>query len=319
MKRVPARAVIAFAVLLASCADSTVALGPPQATAPPQPEAASGYSAKPGWTNATFAVAAANPLAADAGLRMLKAGGSAVDAAIAVQMVLALVEPQSSGIGGGAFLLHADGRSHVVEAFDGRETAPAAADENLFLGADGTPMPFAAAVVGGRSVGAPGTVAMLALAHARHGRLPWARLFEPAIGLADHGFAVGARLNTLLRDEKYLKGDATAAGYFYQPGGAPVAVGSTLRNPALADVLRQIALQGPAALQAGPIAEAIVGKVWGHPGNPGRLALGDLAGYQAKVRAPLCFDYSALGRDYAVCGMPRRARAPSPSGRFWGS
>jgi gamma-glutamyltranspeptidase len=147
-------------------------------------------------------VAAANPLATDAGYQILKAGGSAVDAAIAVQMVLTLVEPQSSGIGGGAFLLHYNGKA--VEAFDGRETAPAAADEKLFLGADGKPMAFYDGVVGGRSVGTPGTVRMLEMAHRQYGKLPWAQLFAPAIQLAEQGFRVSPRLNTLLKDEKYL-------------------------------------------------------------------------------------------------------------------
>ena len=147
-----------------------------------QPELASGYKEKEGLTHGRFAVAAANPLATDAGYQILRAGGSAVDAAIAVQMVLTLVEPQSSGIGGGAFLLHHDGKQTV--AYDGLETAPMAATENLFLGADGKPMPFIDGVVGGRAVGTPGTVRMLELAHAKHGRLPWAKLFEQAIALA---------------------------------------------------------------------------------------------------------------------------------------
>ena len=159
------------AALLAACAA-------PQSTEPQaqqQPEGASGFTAKPGWATQRFAVAAANPLATDAGYQVLKAGGTAVDAAVAVQMVLTLVEPQSSGIGGGAFLLHWNGRQ--VEAYDGRETAPAAADERLFLAADGKPLPFMEAVVGGRSVGVPGAVRMLELAHREQGRLPWASLF----------------------------------------------------------------------------------------------------------------------------------------------
>ena len=167
---------LALAAVLTAC-------GTPKAvfTAPAQPEASSGYAAKPGWATTKFAVAAANPLATDAGYQVLKAGGSAIDAAIAVQMVLTLVEPQSSGIGGGAFLLHAAGSQ--VEAFDGRETAPMAADEKFFIGTDGKPLPFYEGVVGGRSVGTPGVVKMLELAHRQHGRLPWAQLFTPAIGL----------------------------------------------------------------------------------------------------------------------------------------
>ncbi|WP_411878309.1 gamma-glutamyltransferase [Polaromonas sp. YR568] len=268
-----------------------------------QPEGASGFTPKPGWATKKFAVAAANPLATDAGYQILKAGGSAVDAAIAVQMVLTLVEPQSSGIGGGAFLLHYNGKT--VEAFDGRETAPAAADEKLFLGADGKPMAFYDGVVGGRSVGTPGTVRMLEMAHRQYGKLPWAQLFAPAIQLAEQGFRVSPRLNTLLKDEKYLaKNDAVAAAYFYKPDGTPVDTGSVLRNPALADVLRQIAAGGSKALLEGKVAEAIVGKVHGHAGNPGKLAMSDLAGYQAKKRDPICSDYNAGGKAYRLCGMP---------------
>ena len=292
---------VALAALLAACASSPTR---PVANIAPaqQPEGSSGYTPKPGWAASRFAVAAANPLATEAGYQVLKAGGSAIDAAIAVQMVLTLVEPQSSGIGGGAFLLHSSGSK--VEAFDGRETAPAAANENLFMGADGKPMPFYDGVVGGRSVGTPGTVRMLEMAHRQYGKLPWARLFEPAIALADNGFKVSARLGTLLKDEKYLKNDRTAAAYFYQPDGSPVDIGTTLRNPALADVLRQIASQGSGALLTGPVAQSIVAKVQGHAGNPGLLAMGDLAGYQAKKRDPICADYSARGKAYVLCGMP---------------
>jgi len=184
---------------------------------PDQPEGASGYSEKPGWTTSKFAVAAANPLATNAGYQVLKAGGSAVDAAIAVQMVLALVEPQSSGIGGGAFLVHYNGKE--TEAFDGRETAPAAATETLFIGFDGKPLPFIEGVVGGRSVGTPGTVRMLEMAHQQYGKLPWAKLFEPAIALAEGGFRVSARMSTLLASEQHLKKDPVAAAYFYDAAG----------------------------------------------------------------------------------------------------
>jgi len=293
----------ALAALLTACASAPSPVIKTASTGvATQPEAASGFSPKPGWASSRFAVAAANPLAADAGYQILKAGGSAIDAAIAVQMVLALVEPQSSGIGGGAFLLYSNGRT--VEAFDGRETAPAAADEKLFLGADGKPLAFYDGVVGGRSVGTPGAVRMLELAHRQHGKLPWARPFAPAIALAESGFEVSARLNTLLANDKYLKNDPVAAAYFYQPDGAPLAVGTRLRNPALADVLRQIAARGADALHTGPVAQAIVSKVQNHPTNPGKLALSDLASYQAKKREPLCTDYSARAKTYRLCGMP---------------
>jgi gamma-glutamyltranspeptidase / glutathione hydrolase len=233
---------------------------------------------------------------------VLKAGGSAVDAAIAVQMVLSLVEPQSSGIGGGTFLLHYNGRD--VEAFDGRETAPAAADERLFLGADGKPLSFPDAVVGGRSVGVPGTLRVLELAHKQYGKLPWAVLFEPAIQLAERGFKVSPRLNTITRADAHLAKDPTARAYFFQPNGEPLAVGTTLRNPAFAAVLRRVANEGPRAFYEGEIAQAIVDKVQRHPSNPGKLALSDLANYQAKKRAPICHDYSVPPRDYRICGFP---------------
>ncbi|MBG6075116.1 gamma-glutamyltransferase family protein [Polaromonas sp. CG_9.11] len=292
---------VALAALLAACASPSTT--PFSYNAPvQQPEGSSGFTPKPGWAATKFAVAAANPLATDAGYQILKAGGSAIDAAIAVQMVLSLVEPQSSGIGGGAFLLHSNGAA--VEAFDGRETAPASANENLFIGADGKPIPFYDGVVGGRSVGTPGTVRMLEMAHKQYGKLPWATLFGPAIALADNGFKVSARLGTLLKDEKYLKNDRTAAAYFYKPDGSPVEMGTTLRNPALADVLRQIASQGSSALLTGPVAQSIVAKVQGHPGNPGKLDMNDLAGYQPKKREPICTDYTARGKAYLLCGMP---------------
>lgn len=272
-------------------------------TPPPQPEGASGYTAKPGWKTASFAVAAANPLATDAGFQVLKAGGSALDAAIAVQMVLTLVEPQSSGIGGGAFLMHFDGKA--VEAYDGRETAPAAADENLFVKADGKPMSFIEGVVGGRSVGVPGTVRMLEMAHRRHGKLPWAALFKPAIVLAEQGFRLSPRLNALLASEQHLKKDPEAAAYFYDAGGKPWPVGHLLRNLELARVLRAIAAQGSKALLEGPVAEAIVAKVRSHPTNPGVLTAADLAGYQPRKREPLCHDYGTPpARAYRLCGFP---------------
>ncbi|MDF2465522.1 MAG: gamma-glutamyltranspeptidase precursor-like protein [Ramlibacter sp.] len=287
------------AALVAACSSTPFDYNPDQ---PDSPEAASGYAEKPGWATDTFAVAAANPQAADAGYRILRAGGSAVDAAIAVQMVLALVEPQSSGIGGGAFLLHFDGKD--VEAYDGRETAPAAADERLLMGPDNKPLPFYEAVVGGRAVGVPGAVRMLEMAHRQHGKLPWPRLFEPAIALADGGFKVSLRLNKLANSDAHLKKDPQAAGYFLEPDGRARRVGFNLRNPELAAVLRRIATEGSKALHEGEIAQAIVKKVQAHPANPGRMTLADLAGYQPKKRAALCHDYRARGRDYRMCGFP---------------
>lgn len=262
------------------------------------PEASSGLSAKPGWSARRFMVAAANPLAAEAGYQMLKAGGSALDAAVAVQMVLALVEPQSSGLGGGAFLMHGDGRA--VQAWDGRETAPAAADERLFLLPDGRPMPFQQAVVGGRAVGVPAVVRMLEQAHRVHGKLPWARLLQPAIRLAEEGFPVGARMHALLREEQALRSSPNAAAYFYGPDGQPHPVGYRLRNPALAQVFKRVAAEGSSALLTGAVADDIVRRVREHPTNPGRLSAADLAGYRPVLREPICTDWRA----YRVCGFP---------------
>jgi gamma-glutamyltranspeptidase / glutathione hydrolase len=292
-------ALLAVVALLAACASAP---SDPGYAPPLLPEIASGTSEKPGWATRRFAVATANPLATEAGYQVLKAGGSAVDAAVAVQMVLTLVEPQSSGIGGGAFLLHFDGKD--VEAFDGRETAPAAVDEKLFLAADGKPLAFADAVVGGRSVGVPGTVRMLEMAHRQHGKLPWARLFQPAIALAEGGFRISPRLNASIAGDAQLKKDPVAAAYFYKADGDARDAGFNLRNPELAVVLRKIAANGSKALHEGEIAQAIVGKVSQHPTNPGKLSLADLAGYQARKRAPLCHDHRAKGKDYRICGFP---------------
>ena len=265
---------------------------------PAAPEAASGWTAKPGGESRRFMVAAAHPLAADAGRDILRAGGSALDAAIAVQMVLALVEPQSSGIGGGAFLMHWDGAE--VQAWDGRETAPAAADEGLFLAADGRPLPFDEAVFGGRAVGTPGVVRMLEAAHRRHGRLPWARLFEPAIALAEGGFALGPRLHGQLLADPHLRQDGIARAYFYRSDGSPHPVGHRLRNPAQAAVLRALAAGGSDALHRGALAADLVARVRGHA-VPGTLAAADLAGYAPRQREPLC---TVWLRVYRVCGFP---------------
>ncbi|MGS5086377.1 gamma-glutamyltransferase family protein [Hydrogenophaga sp. A37] len=303
--------------LLAACStpsDPGWRYQPPAASQ--QPESASGWTPKPGWTMHREAVAAANPLAADAGAQVLRAGGSAVDAAIAVQMVLTLVEPQSSGIGGGAFLLHHDGQR--VQAYDGRETAPTAADGKLFMGTDGQPLPFMEAVVGGRSVGTPGAVAMLALAHRQHGKLTWAKLFEPAITLAEQGFAVSPRLHSLLQSETALKADPVAAAYFYRADGQPHPMGHVLKNPELAAVLREIAAQGPRALHEGPVANAIVAKVRQHPTNPGPLSANDLRRYQPKEREALCFDHQALQRALRICGFPPPSSGAVAIGQIMG-
>jgi gamma-glutamyltranspeptidase / glutathione hydrolase len=267
---------------------------------PTQPEMATGYQEKPGWRTSEFAVAAANPLATDAGFQVLEAGGTAVDAAIAVQLVLTLVEPQSSGIGGGAFLLHWNGDE--LSAWDGREVAPAAADENHFLQPDGTPLPFQQAMASGLSVGVPGTLAMLAVAHAAHGRLPWAELFTPAITLAEEGFLVSPRLHGLLEGDAHLRSDPLAQELYYDASGAARPVGYRLRNPALGAVLRQVAAEGISAFYQGEVASDIVARVQGHPERPGNLALADLAAYpdQDFRREPICTPW----RVHTLCGFP---------------
>lgn len=269
-------------------------------TVPEQPEAASGNTAKPGWAFTRQAVAAANPLATDAGHQVLRAGGSALDAAIAVQMVLGLVEPQSSGIGGGAFLLHFDGQK--VTAHDGRETAPAGARGDMFMD-QGKPLPFADAVQSGHSVGVPGAVRMLEAAHRQHGRLPWAQLLQPAITLAEQGFRVSPRLNALLNADALLKKDPLALRFFYQADGQAWPVGHLLRNPEYAHVLRLIAAQGSRALHEGPVAQAMVARTAQAP-RPGTLSLQDLASYQPRMREALCFDHTASSRAYRLCGFP---------------
>jgi gamma-glutamyltranspeptidase / glutathione hydrolase len=282
-----------LALLVAACA---------QPPAPPQPEAASGWTQKTGWTAQRYMVAAANPLATEAGYQILRAGGSALDAAIAVQLVLGLVEPQSSGIGGGAFLMHADGRGGdaSVQAWDGRETAPAASDPALFLGPNGKPVPYAQAVLGGRAVATPGVLKMLQAAHQVHGQLPWARLFDEAIELADKGFAVSPRLHSLLAGDAALRRDVLARAFFYEADGTARPVGQRLRNPALAAIYRRLAQQGSAAFYAGPIATDLVARVQNHA-TPGRLSLADLADYKPLLRAPMCTDWTAA---YRVCGFP---------------
>ncbi|MGV8923357.1 MAG: gamma-glutamyltransferase [Thermomonas sp.] len=241
--------------------------------------------------------AAANPLAAEAGREMLRKGGSAIDAAIAMQAVLTLVEPQSSGIGGGAFIMLWDGQK--VHAYDGRETAPAGATERLFLKADGSRMVRTDAQIGGRSVGTPGVLRALEMAHKKTGHLQWATLFEPAIRLSEQGFAISPRLHGLIVADRFIAQSPEMAAYFLNVDGTPKAAGTLLKNPALAAVLRRIAKEGPDALYRGPIADEIARKVQGHA-NAGSLSLTDLDGYAAKERAPLCTDY----KQWKVCGMP---------------
>jgi gamma-glutamyltranspeptidase/glutathione hydrolase len=266
---------------------------------PAAPEHPSGWIDKKPVTSHRFMVAAANPLATEAGYEIIRAGGNAIDAAIAVQLVLGLVEPQSSGLGGGAFLLYHDARTRQITAFDGRETAPAAAKPDRFLDAAGKPLAFYDAVVGGRSVGVPGTVRLLEAVHRRHGRLPWARLFRRAIALAEEGFAISPRLNTLVGSETHW-GQERARDYFVGADGKARPVGERLRNPAYARTLRAIAESGAKAFYAGPIAADIVRTVTLAARNPGDMTLDDLARYEVKERKPVCGSY----RGYRVCGMP---------------
>ncbi len=245
-------------------------------------------------------IVAANPHASEAGLAVLRAGGSATDAAIAAQLVLNLVEPQSSGIGGGGFLLHWNASAKRFNSYDGRETAPRKITPNVFLTPDGRPRPFWEVVNSGESVGVPGLVAMLARAHATHGKIAWRELFQPAIKLAEGGFAVSRRLNGLLAERGAEHFSPAARAYFFDAAGKPRAVGDMLANPAYAKVLRRIGEEGPVALYKGPLAQSIVDAVasGGH-GRPGTLSADDIAEYTAIERPVECGTY----RRYRICGM----------------
>jgi len=278
---------------------------------PAAPEAASGYKVgKKVVTTKTYMVVTANPYASRAGCDVLKAGGTAVDAAVAVQAVLGLVEPQSSGLGGGAFMLHYDAKTKVVDSYDGRETAPAAATPNYLRWIDDatdhtTPQPNARA--SGRSIGTPGAVRMLELAHQQHGRTAWKDLFKAGIDLANNGFAIGGRMAAAIESSRTnLLADPEATATYFNADLTPKALGTTLKIPAYATTLNAIASGGANALYTGPIAQAIVAKIQattnastGAQITPGRTTLADLAAYQAKRRDPVCTTYRA----YWVCGM----------------
>jgi len=246
----------------------------------------------------TGAVSSAHPSATEAGQEILRQGGSATDAAMAMMLALTVVEPQSSGIGGGGFLLHHDARSAKIETIDGRETAPAAADPKRFLVADGTPMSHRQAVGGGRSVGVPGNIRLMALAHRKWGKLAWPRLFEPAIRLAEQGFPASRTLAGASRSLSPVWSDYPAIRALYAPAGAPVTEGTNIRNPALAALLRKIAADGPDAFYTGENAQAILAAVR-TPGAPGDMTAADLTGYRAKERPPVCGTY----RIWRICGM----------------
>ncbi len=299
-------------------------------TANRAPESATGIRKITAVQTSTTMVVAANPHAAEAGRRLLRGGGSAIDAAIAVQAALTVVEPQSSGIAGGAFLLYYDAEQGKLHAYDGRETAPAAATSALFMHEGGEPFNFVEAVVGGRSVGTPGVLRMLELAHKRHGKRPWGEAFGPGIELAERGFEISPRLYKLLHRDPLFRTIGAARSHFYLDDGRAKAVGTQLKNPQLAEVFKMIAKGGADAFYTGPIAQDIVKTVreakrpstflagvnlamleMGAPYgigwmadevNAGVLTAEDLKGYQAKDREPVCIPYG--GGRYRVCGMP---------------
>jgi len=275
--------------------------------AQPAPEAATEWTPKQLVSSQRFMVVAAHPLAARAGVDAIRRGGSAVDAAIASELVLNLVEPQSSGIGGGAFLLHYAAREAKLDAYDGRETAPAGANPGRFLGADGKPLAWPAAVISGKSVGVPGLLRLMELAHKRHGRLAWAALFEPAIKLAQGGFPISPRLSALVAADRFLPLDPSARRYLYLPDGKAKPAGTLVKNPEFAAVLKRVAAGGANVFYRGEIARDIAAAVRSHKRSSGDLAEADLVAYAAKEREPLCGAY----RRFRVCGMP-----PPSSGGF---
>ena len=272
---------LAAALALGSCTST-----PPPAASPPQ------VAAQP-------FVVAANPLAAQAGLEVLRRGGSAVDAAIAVQAMLSLVEPQSSGVGGGAFMTYYDGGSRQVSVYDGREVAPAQASPEMFVGQDGKPLPFATAVLSGRATGVPGAVKMLALAHREHGKLPWGTLFADARRTASQGFTVSPRLERMIHSDAPENAAPDVKAYFSKPDGTLLDAGDTLRNPAYADFLGRLASQGPDALYAGSTGAKIVARTRAGPLG-GSMTMTDLANYKPVKREALCRPY----RVYEVCVPP---------------
>ena len=244
-------------------------------------------------------VAAAHPLAVEAGLEMLRRGGTAVDAAIAVQMVLGVVEPHASGIGGGGFFLHYDGTSRGITVYDGRETAPAGASPTMFLSADGKPLGYREAVASGMSVGVPGLLAMLELAHKEKGKLAWSELFGPAIAAARDGFAVSSRLAAWLQRIPALREEQAIREAYFNADGSPRKQGERIANPALAETMDLIAKQGARAMYEGAVAAEMIDRVRSHP-RPGTLSAADLADYKPVKREPVCGPY----RVWIVCGMP---------------
>ena len=247
-----------------------------------------------------YMVATANPLATKVGYDVLKQGGSAADAMVAIQAMLGLVEPQSSGLGGGAFMVYYDATSKMISTFDGRETAPLAATPELFQKANGETMKFYAAVVGGRSVGTPGTVRLMDAVHQRFGKLTWQRLLKPSVELAEQGFKVSPRLaSSIAKDQKRLSHYPDTQAYFFNTDGSPLQEGQLLKNQAYANTLKILVKEGADAFYSGKIARDIIARVASATDNPGVLAAADLAIYQVKERPATCAPY----RQYSVCGM----------------
>lgn len=289
-----------LAILISAALVSTPALATSQVADSVAPEVASGTSSKTSVSAKDYMVAAANPLAAKAGYEVLKAGGSAADALVAVQVMLGLVEPQSSGLGGGAFLVYYDAKTKQVTTFDGRETAPLAATPELFQNADGSTMKFYDAVVGGRSVGTPGTVKLLESVHKRYGKQSWESLLKPAISQAQQGFIVSPRLaGSIAADAERLSRYPDTKAYFFNEDGSPLSAGQRLKNQKYADTLTTLASDGADAFYNGKIAQDIVSRVRSAAGNPGVLSARDFAAYQVKERPATCAPY----HQYDVCGM----------------
>ena len=286
---------VLFALVLAT---AQMALAETPAPRQLEPEEGTGVTARTLALAKRHMVSSANVSASEAGREILRAGGSAIDAAIATQLVLGLVEPQSSGLGGGAFLLHWDAKARALATYDGRETAPAAARPDRFL-RDGRPMAFDTAVHSGLSIGTPGLVRLLEEVHKRHGKLPWADLFQPAIRLARDGFPISSRLHLLLRWFGQSALTPAAKAYFLDADGNALPTGHALKNEAYAATLDAIARHGADAFYSGAIAEAMVVAARTAPNAPGDLALSDLTAYTVKERPPVCVTY----RTYRLCGM----------------
>ncbi len=286
---------------VAACA-ALLILGASAQAGPNLPEIRAATGAK------SFMVVAASSVAAQAGAQIIREGGSAIDAAVTVQMVLNLVEPQSSGLGGGAFMVGYDRAAGELYALDGRETAPAATRPDLFLDPSGQPLAFYDALIGGRAVGVPGALRLWQAAHQRGGKLPWAKLFLPAIELAEQGFEISPRLAAeIALDRERLARDPVARAYFLNPDGSARAAGTKLKNPAFAETLRKIAAGGADSFYTGQIAKDIVAKVNGAGTHHGAMTMEDLKGYVAYRREPSCTPY----RTFLVCGPPPPAGTSS--------